>query len=65
MPKTSRPRDIDRRGTFFLCAALLCLLLVPTALPKLRWVGEVLAVAQVVLALLSFADHAARRRRHT
>jgi hypothetical protein len=56
-------QDFDRRAGFFFITAVLCLLLVPVTLPKLRWVGEVLVLAQVLLGLLSLADHLSRRRR--
>jgi hypothetical protein len=58
-------RNVDRRGVFFLSSALICALLIPTALPKYRWVGEMLTVAQLVLAALSVADFTTRTRRHT
>lgn len=42
-------RDLDRRAVFLFGSAVLCLLLIPLTLPKLRWVGELLVVTQVVL----------------
>ncbi len=56
-------RDLDRRAVFFFCSALVCLALVPVALPKFRWVGETLVVSQVILGLLSLFDYLSRRKR--
>lgn len=53
---------MDRRGVFFLLAALVSLALLPITPSAYRYVGEWLAVAYVVLAALSIADHVARRR---
>jgi hypothetical protein len=52
---------MDRRGVFFLFAAAASLLLLPLTPDAYRYVGEWLAGAYVVLALLSMADHASRR----
>lgn len=52
----------DRRVGFFLMAALLALAITPVAPPKLRWVGQVLAVTYVVLAVLVALDAHGRRR---
>jgi hypothetical protein len=59
----TKTKNIDRRAVFFFSSAFLCLLLIPAALPKYRFVGEILVVAQSVLGLLSLADHLSRRRR--
>lgn len=60
---------MDRRAVFFLLAALVSALLIPlvpddTAHPAVEAVGPILAVAYLVLALLSYLDHTSRRREH-
>lgn len=52
----------DRRVTFFLGAALLCLLVTPLAPSQFRWVAELTAAAYVVLAVLVTLDTFSRRR---
>jgi hypothetical protein len=53
---------MDRRATFFLVAALVCVLLVPVTDDD-RWVPIVTAIVYVLLALASFLD--ARSRKHS
>ncbi len=57
-------RDLDRRAVFLFGSAVLCLLLIPLTLPKLRWVGELLVVTQVVLGCASLLDHRSRKKRN-
>jgi hypothetical protein len=52
----------DRRVTFFLIAAVLCVLLVPPTPPQFRWVAEVTAAAYVLLAVLVALDSFSRSR---
>ncbi len=53
---------MDRRAVFFLCSALICVLLATVTPHDLRWVGNVMAIAYVVLSAASWLDHASRRR---
>ena len=53
---------MDRRITFFLVAAVVCLLLLPLSPPEFRIVCEVTAGAYVVLAGLTALDQWSRRR---
>ena len=60
---------MDRRAVFFLIAALVAGALTPLvphdpAHPAIRYVSPTLVVAYLVLALLSYLDHASRRRDH-
>ena len=60
---------MDRRAVFFLVAALVAAVLIPLvpddpAHPGVKYVGPVLVVGYLVLALLSYLDHASRRRDH-
>jgi negative regulator of sigma E activity len=52
----------DRRISFFLIAAVVCLLLVPPTPPEFRWVAEVTSAAYVVLAVLVGLESLSRRR---
>ena len=54
---------MDRRATFFLTSAILCAVLLWPCPTDLRWVGWVLIVGFVVLALLSTLEAVARSRR--
>jgi hypothetical protein len=51
---------VDRRAVVFLCFALVCLILVWPCPEQFRWVGVVMTIGYVVLALLSWADHLGR-----
>ncbi|MBI4883490.1 MAG: hypothetical protein HY826_05485 [Actinobacteria bacterium] len=58
---------MDRRAIFFLAAAAVCGMLTPLipiedGKPDITWVGKSTAVAFAILALLSWLDHAGRRR---
>lgn len=58
---------MDRRAVFFLVAAVAAAVLIPLvpdepAHPGVQYVGPVLVVGYLVLALLSYFDHATRRR---
>lgn len=51
---------MDRRAVFFVGSAIVCALLIPVTPEKYRWVGELLAVAYVVLGAASLLDHISR-----
>ena len=51
---------LDRRAVFFLLSGLVCALLVPVTPEELRWVGEVMVVTFVVLAIASWLDDRSR-----
>jgi hypothetical protein len=53
---------MDRRAVFFLCSAVLCLVLTIVTPEELRWVGYTLAVGYTVLAGASYLDFASRQR---
>jgi len=53
---------IDRRAVFFLCSAVLCLLISFVTPEELRWVGYVLAVGYALLAGASYLDFSSRQR---
>ncbi|HSB86647.1 MAG TPA: hypothetical protein VLD86_10070 [Ilumatobacteraceae bacterium] len=53
---------MDRRAVFFVCSALVCVLLAGVTPSDLRWVGNAMALGYVVLALASWLDYASRRR---
>ena len=53
---------MDRRAVFFMCSAVVCVLLAGVTPHDLRWVGDVMAIAYAVLAAASWLDHASRRR---
>jgi hypothetical protein len=53
-------RNVDKRASFFLVAAIVCALLVPVTPGDLQIVGEVLVVVYLVLALASWLDFRAR-----
>lgn len=53
---------MDRRAVFFLCSGVACFLLSFVTPSALRWVGEVMAVAYIILAGASWLDHSSRRR---
>ena len=53
---------MDRRGGFFLIAALLGAVLTPIADPEHRWVAIAVTVTYVVFAAASWADARTRRR---
>jgi hypothetical protein len=55
---------MDRRGSFFLAAALLCFALVPVGLEEHRKIAITVGSVYVVLAALSMLDARSRRRRH-
>ncbi len=60
---------MDRRAVFFLMAAAVATVLIPLvpdepAHPGVQYVGPALVVGYLVLALLSYLDHASRRRDH-
>lgn len=55
--------SVDRRAIFFALSAVVCGLLVPVCPTEYRWVGGVLVVGYVLLALASWLDHRTRRRR--
>jgi hypothetical protein len=55
---------IDRRAVFFVCSAVVCAALAPVTPRDVRWVGNVMAIGFVVLALASWLDFASRRRGH-
>ena len=52
-----------QRAVFFLAAGIICLVLVPVTPGELRLVPELLAVAYVILSLLSWLDARSTRRR--
>ena len=61
---------MDRRAIFFLMAAVVAGLLIPLvpddlAHPAVQYVGPILVVAYLLLALLSLLDHVSRRRDHS
>lgn len=61
---------MDRRAIFFLMAAVVAGLLIPlvpddSAHPAVQYVGPILVVAYLLLALLSLLDHVSRRRDHS
>ena len=51
---------IDRRAAFFAGAALLCALILPITPADFRYVGIVLIVTYLLLALLSWLDFRGR-----
>ena len=53
---------MDRRAVFFLCSAVVCLLMSGVTPASLQWVGQVMAIAYAVLAAASWLDHVSRRR---
>jgi hypothetical protein len=53
-------RHIDKRAAFFVCAAGLCLLIIPITPEKYRDVGTVLVVVYLGLALASWLDFRSR-----
>lgn len=55
-------KDFDRRAGFFFISAFACLLLIPVALPKLRFVGVTLVVVQSIVGTLSLLDHRSREK---
>ena len=60
---------MDRRAVFFLIAAVVAGALIPLvpddpAHPAIQYVGPTLVVGYLVLAVLSYLDHASRRRDH-
>ena len=48
---------IDRRAIIFIVFAVVTFLLVPISPTDFQWVGELLSVTYLVLALLSFLDN--------
>jgi Ca2+/Na+ antiporter len=55
-------RTVDRRAVFFLCAAVVCALTLLVTPDEYRWVGYMLIVTYVVLAVASYADLRSRGR---
>jgi hypothetical protein len=53
---------MDRRAVFFVCSAVICVLLATVTPPELRWVGDTMAIAYAVLSVASWLDFASRRR---
>jgi hypothetical protein len=53
---------MDRRGVFFLIAAVLGAVLTPVADPEHRWVAIAVTVTYVVFAVASFLDARSRKR---
>jgi hypothetical protein len=53
---------MDRRAVFFLCSAVVCLLMSGVTPASLRWVGQVMALAYAILAAASWLDYVSRRR---
>jgi hypothetical protein len=53
---------MDRRAVFFLCSAVICVVLAFVTPSELRWVGNVMALAYAALATASWLDHSSRRR---
>jgi uncharacterized membrane protein len=53
---------MDRRAVFFICSAVICMLLATVTPSDLRWVGNTMAIAYALLAAASWLDHASRRR---
>ncbi len=58
---------MDRRAVFFVFAAVAAAVLIPLvpdepAHPGVQYVGPLLVVGYLVLALLSYLDHSTRRR---
>ena len=51
----------DRRATFFLLAALVCLLMLPLAADEFRWVTLGVSFTYLVLSLASYLDFRGRR----
>jgi hypothetical protein len=54
---------MDRRGLFFLGAALICFALVPVGLDEHRKIAVVVGCVYLVLGALSMVDARTRRRR--
>ena len=52
---------IDRRAIIFIVFAVVTFLLVPISPTDFQWVGELLSVIYLVLALLSFLDNVSQR----
>ncbi|HEY7626707.1 MAG TPA: hypothetical protein VH761_06555 [Ilumatobacteraceae bacterium] len=52
---------MDRRAVFFMCSAVVCVLLAFVTPSELSWVGNVMALGYVVLAVASWLDYASRR----
>jgi hypothetical protein len=55
-------KDFDRRAGFFFLSAFACLLLIPVALPKFRFVGVTLVIVQTIVGTLSLLDHRSRQK---
>jgi hypothetical protein len=55
-------RWVDRRAVFLLCAAVVCVLLIPASPHDLRFVGVVLSIWCTVLAAASWLDQWSRDR---
>jgi hypothetical protein len=53
---------MDRRAIFFLCSAVVCLLLVGVTPSDLKWLGYAMTAGYATLAAASWLDHTARRR---
>ena len=53
---------MDRRARFFLVAAVICLVLVPVADQKFRWVPMVTAAAYILLAAAVILESLSKRR---
>jgi hypothetical protein len=51
---------MDKRALFFLCAAIICAVLVPATPADNRWFAIGLAVLYAVLALASWLDNYSR-----
>jgi len=51
----------DRRAFIFLVFALVCLILTSLSPHDYQWVGEVLTVAYIILAFLSWLDNVSHR----
>ncbi len=52
---------MDRRGIFFLIAAVLCALVSPLIEESIRWIAYWLVGTYIVLAILSMLDFYSRR----
>ena len=53
--------SLDRRAIIFVVFAIVTFLLIPISPTDFQWVGELLSITYLVLALLSFLDNVSQR----